>query len=204
MTDVPTLVYALALGALEQQEREVSELRARTNTVIAAAALSASFLGAAAIQAHSGLSGWSIAALAMLVLTGGLSLIVLWPRELSFAFDARQTYARLFAHQDSAAQAQLDIAYAAGDRYRSNKRTIDRLETAFQTAVLALGLQTLLWTLAAGGTLTPMADKPTAPAPLPPPDKVKGLPQSVFIPEKRGGKWSTKDRGKRSSKERDE
>jgi hypothetical protein len=44
VTDVPTIVYDLALRSLDQQERELAELRSRTNTVIAAAALIASFL----------------------------------------------------------------------------------------------------------------------------------------------------------------
>ncbi len=35
-----------------------------------------------------------------------------------------------------------------------------------------------------------MADKPTAPTPPPPPDKVQPLPGTVFIPEKRGGQPS--------------
>ncbi|MDP9345890.1 MAG: hypothetical protein M3P44_09220 [Actinomycetota bacterium] len=148
MTDVPTIVYELALRSLDQQERELAELRARTNTVIAAAALIASFLGAAAIREHGGLSAGSVVALVILVLTGGLSLYVLWPRELSFAFDARATYAELYPLLDTVSEAQLRVAYSARDRYRSNKTAIDRLEVAFQVAVLALGLQTVLWALA--------------------------------------------------------
>ena len=148
MTDVPTIVYELALRSLEQQERELSELRARTNTVIAASALIASFLGAAAIRDHGGLSVWSVVALLILGVTGGLSLLVLWPRELRFAFDARKTYAELYPLLDNVADAQLRVAYGARDRYRANKRTIDWLELAFQAAVLTLGLQTVLWTVA--------------------------------------------------------
>jgi hypothetical protein len=148
MSDVSTLVYELALRSLEQQERELSELRARTNTIIAAAALIASFLGAAAIREHGGLSTWSIVALTVLVVTGVLSLLVLWPRRLGFAFDARATYAQLYPMLDNVAEAQLRVAYSARDRYESNKHTIDRLELAFQSAVLTLGLQTLLWALA--------------------------------------------------------
>jgi hypothetical protein len=71
--DVPSLVLQLALRSLEQQEHEVSELRARTNTVIAAAALTASFLGAAAIREHGGLSVWSVLALVILFITGGVT-----------------------------------------------------------------------------------------------------------------------------------
>jgi ABC-type transport system involved in cytochrome bd biosynthesis fused ATPase/permease subunit len=141
VTDVPTIVYELALRSLDQQERELSELRARTNTVIAAAALTASFLGAAAIREHGGLSAWSITALVVLALTGALSLLILWPRQLSFAYDARATYAELYPLLESVSEAQLRVAYSARDRHRSNKRTVDRLELAFQTAVLTLGLQ---------------------------------------------------------------
>jgi len=149
VSDVPTLVCELALRSLEQQERELAELQARTNTVIAAAALIASFLGAAAIRERGGLSGWSLVALAVLVLTGALSLVVLWPRgRLSFAFDARATYAQLYPVLGNVAEAQLRVAYSARDRYQSNKHTIDRLELAFQAAVLSLGLQTLFWALA--------------------------------------------------------
>jgi hypothetical protein len=148
MADVPTIVYELALRSLDQQHRELSELRARTNTVIAAAALIASFLGAAAIREHGGLSAWSVNALVVLAPTGSLSLYVLWPRELSFVFDARRTYAELYELLDNPAEAQLRVAYGARDRYRTNKRTIDTLELMFQAAVLTLGLQTILWALA--------------------------------------------------------
>jgi hypothetical protein len=146
--DVPTLVYELALRSLDQQERELVELRARTNTVIAAAALIASFLGAAAIERADGISIWAIAALVVFSLTGGLSLLVLWPRELRFAFDARRTYAELYPFSGNVAEGQLRVAYSARDRYVENKVVIDRLELAFQTAVLTLGAQTLLWALA--------------------------------------------------------
>lgn len=43
---------------------------------------------------------------------------------------------------------RLRVAYSARDRYEFNKHTIDRLEFAFQAAVVTLGLQTLLWVLA--------------------------------------------------------
>jgi hypothetical protein len=148
MADVPTLVYELALRSLDQQERELSELRSRTNTVIAAAAVIASFLGAAAIREHDGLTALAFLALAVLVITGGLSLYVLWPRELRFAFDARRTYGELYPLRDNVDEAQLSIAYRARDRYQRNKKSIDQLELAFQAAVIMLGVQTVLWALA--------------------------------------------------------
>ncbi len=91
---------------------------------------------------------WSVIALLVLALTGGLSLVVLWPRELRFAFDARATYQELYPLAAAVAEVQLAVAYSARDRYRENKTIIDRLELLFQAGVLSLGVQTLLWALA--------------------------------------------------------
>jgi hypothetical protein len=76
----------------------------------------------------------------------GLRLLATMCRR--FAYDARATYAELYPLLESVPEAQLRVAYSARDRYRSNKRTIDRLELAFQTAVLTLGVQTVLWAIA--------------------------------------------------------
>jgi hypothetical protein len=147
VTDVPTLIFDLALRSLDQQERELGELRARTNTVIAAAAVITSLLGAATID-REGVSGWAVVALIVFAGTGALSLFVLWPRTLRFAFDARHTYQELYPLAEDVPQAQLRVAYSARDRYVENKAVIDGLEFAFQAAVVCLGAQTLLWALA--------------------------------------------------------
>lgn len=148
MTDIPTVVYELALRSLDQQERELGELRARTNTLIAASALIASFLGAAAIDASGKVSGWAVVALLAFGVTAVLSLAVLWPREMSFAFDARQTYDELYPLVNKIPEAQLSVAYSARDKYLKNKTIIDKLELAFQVALVTLGAQTLSWALA--------------------------------------------------------
>ena len=147
MTDVPTIVYELALRSLDQQERELGELRARTNTVLAAAALITSLLGTAAIR-ESGLSESAIVALVVFGVTGGVSLFILWPRTIRFAFDARGTYNELYASIDNVAEAQLRVAFGAHDRYLENKTIIDGLEVAFQCAVFTLGIQALAWVVA--------------------------------------------------------
>jgi len=83
-----------------------------------------------------------------LALTGGLSLVVPWPRELRFAFDARTTYQELYPFAAAVAEAQLAVAYSARDRYRENRTIIDTLELLFRAGVLSLGAQTILWALA--------------------------------------------------------
>ncbi len=117
-------------------------MRARTNTVLAAAALITSLLGTAAIR-ESGLSAWATVALVVFGVTGAVSLFILWPRTIRFAFDARGTYNELYASIDNVAEAQLRVAFGAHDRYLENKTIIDGLEVAFQCAVFTLGIQAL-------------------------------------------------------------
>jgi hypothetical protein len=60
------------LRSLDQQERELAELRPRTNTTSTAAALIASFLGgAAAIRQHNGFGELTILALVVLAVADG-------------------------------------------------------------------------------------------------------------------------------------
>jgi hypothetical protein len=71
------LVYSAAQRALDQQSTALSDLRTRTSTLIAAATLSASFLGAAAIG-HGAPAWATILAMAAFLLTGALAGWVLW------------------------------------------------------------------------------------------------------------------------------
>jgi hypothetical protein len=79
--------------------------------VIAAAALIAWFLARRPSVNTAGCRSGRSSRVGVLVLTGGLSLYVLWPRELSFAFDARATYAELYPLLESVPEAQLRVAY---------------------------------------------------------------------------------------------
>ena len=78
------ILYELGRAALEQQERQVAELRARTQALLAGAALIASFFGAAAIH-RAGLNGPAIGALVV------LSLSVSWTSTTSIASSMNET-----------------------------------------------------------------------------------------------------------------
>ena len=85
-TELTQLGYELSLRALERQERTLDELRSRTGLLLAAASLSASFLGARAADAGS---GWlTAAALTMFVVSIMLAAYVLFP-EQRFVFSLR-------------------------------------------------------------------------------------------------------------------
>ena len=134
VADGPIIVYDLALRSLDQQERELGELRARTN-MVSRASPDRLISGAVAIGEHGGLSLWSVVAVDVLVLTGGPSLYALRPPELSFAFDARATYASSYPLLESVprrsfvsptgdpAPRRLALAYlAAGTASRADGR----------------------------------------------------------------------------------
>jgi hypothetical protein len=99
VADGPIIVYDLALRSLDQQERELGELQARAS-MVSRASPDRLISGAVAIGEHGGLSFWSVVVVGVLVLTGP-SLYALRPRELSFAFDARATYASSYPLPES-------------------------------------------------------------------------------------------------------
>ena len=116
------MTYEQAQKALEQQERQVNELRQRTGTLLGAAALTASFFGAAEL----GRDGVGIPvvlagiALAVTMLSG---LYVLYPHELKFASDARRLYDRLAPDRDDPERLHLRLAFGLRDaREQDGKR----------------------------------------------------------------------------------
>jgi hypothetical protein len=69
---LPHLAYTTAIRALDRQERSLEELRARTGTLLAAASLVASFLGAQTIDRTNSLG--TIEALALIALGVSIGL----------------------------------------------------------------------------------------------------------------------------------
>jgi hypothetical protein len=92
--ELPELAYQLARRSLDQQQTGLDELRSRTNTLLAAAAVSASFLGAPAID-RGGVSIWLLLAAVAFAGTLGLCLFVLIPTPVTFALDGTRVYETL-------------------------------------------------------------------------------------------------------------
>ena len=119
------LVYSAAQRALDQQSTALSDLRTRTNTLVAAATLSASFLGAAAIS--HGAPAWAVVvAMAAFLLTGVFAGWVLWPARVSFAVDIDRMYDELAPSRGDPAVYLIEAArglrnvYLTRTRRRSN------------------------------------------------------------------------------------
>jgi hypothetical protein len=146
----PTLaeiIYEQAQKALEQQERQVNELRQRTGTLLAAAALTASFFGAAALG-HDGVDApvlLAAVALAVAILSG---LYVLYPHELEFSADARGLYDDLVGDQADPESLLLRLAFGLRDTRERNGPVVDHLARCLAIAAMALVVQVGFWTWA--------------------------------------------------------
>lgn len=141
------LTYEQAQKALEQQERQVNELRQRTGTLLAAAALTASFFGASALG-HDGVGVPVVLAgiaLAATVLSG---LYVLYPHELEFSVDARRLYDDLVPDQQDSEFLLLRLAFGLRDARARNGGAVDRLARCLAVAAVALVAQIACWTWA--------------------------------------------------------
>jgi hypothetical protein len=141
------LVYSAAQRALDQQSTALSDLRTRTSTLVAAATLSASFLGAAAIG--RGAPAWAVVlAMAAFLLTGAFAGAVLWPAQVSFAVNADRLYDALSSDREAPEVYLLKAARGLRNVYLRNETVIERRELVFRLALTSLGMETLLWALA--------------------------------------------------------
>jgi cytochrome c-type biogenesis protein CcmH/NrfG len=141
------LAYEQAQKALEQQERQVTELRQRTGTLLAAAALTASFFGAAALGRDGVVLPVVLAgmALAVTVLSG---LYVLYPHEMEFATDARRLYDALLPDRSDPQRLHLRLAFGLRDTRTENGRRVEWLARCLAMAAIALIVQIACWTWA--------------------------------------------------------
>lgn len=136
-----------AQKSLEQQERQVTELRQRTGTLLAAAALTASFFGAATLERDALAMPVVLAgvALAVTVLSG---LYVLYSHRLEFAIDARRLYDALEADGDDPDRLHLRLAFGLRDTRQRNGERVDSLARCLALAAVALVAQIACWTWA--------------------------------------------------------
>jgi hypothetical protein len=140
-------IYELGSGALADQERQVSEVRGRGSTLLAAAAVIASLLAKAVF--HSGNpSGFAEIATAVVGLLGAAGVLVfvvllLRPYELGFSVKAGATYRALW-DRDILEQPMVDIALAEAfeERRNDNGVVVERLSRFLILALGSLVLET--------------------------------------------------------------
>ncbi|MDQ6915311.1 MAG: hypothetical protein M3155_05795 [Actinomycetota bacterium] len=152
-SSIDELAYDLSLAAIRQQETRLNELRARTGTLLAAAAVAASFFGARAAGGAK-LDVLGFLALLAFACCSASGLYVLLPHQLVLEFRGSVLH-----EAAGKAQATLEDAHAAATEWiegfhAANRYTLGTLTGWYTAAVVALGVEIVLWTLSVSGTLT--------------------------------------------------
>ncbi len=133
------------MQTLAEQGRAVSSLRARAGTVLAAASISASFLGTMTSQG-AGLDAWSMLALIAFALTVVTAIWVFWPNPFTFGFESRSL---LGANDEQDGVDVLEGYRAAVIRMSpwidANRGGIQQLATRFGCSCFSLLLEIGCW-----------------------------------------------------------
>lgn len=145
------LSYRSSAQALVQQEAALNELRSRTGTLLAANAVTASFLGAVALKDGSVDVAAGLAVICF-VFSLGAALFILLPRtRLRFSISGPVLYETLYECGDDAEEIHRRTAYWLEEFWSSNQATIDRLYPWFTVAAVALAVELVLWAVDLSG-----------------------------------------------------
>jgi hypothetical protein len=147
---IERLSFEMTTAALAEQERSLSGLRARTGTVLAAASVAGSFLGAR--TGHGSLDIWGIMALFAFTLCGASAIWILLPHGLEFAFRGD----RVFATSDRRAIKDMAEAYRIAESWMEtsvaeNRPVIASLSYWPTVSCLLLAVEIVLWTVSIVG-----------------------------------------------------
>lgn len=145
--EIADLAYRLSLRTLNQQEAALNELRARTGTLIGAAALVASFLGGTTL-ARDGFTAWTAAALIGLVVSTLFSVLVVLPQSgLTFSLRGSALYEREVEDEVGIAETLRRLTYWLEGFHDGNAQRVERLFWYFRISVLALVLEIACWSV---------------------------------------------------------
>jgi hypothetical protein len=148
------LVYNESVRALQVQSSSLDDLRSRTGILLAALALTASFLGARALDV-SGFTTWSWIAVGCFGGSGICCLLILFPwGEWHFTHDANKVIQEFMEEEDEANLDEMhrEIAETNQKNWTNNNSKLAPLFWLFRLAVLLLVLQVGFWLISLGNS----------------------------------------------------
>jgi hypothetical protein len=146
---IEQLGYALTTDELAEQERALARLRTCAGTVLGAASIAASFLGARTRDGSLGVCGAT--ALASFVFCLGSSVWVLLPHEFVFAFGARELRAEADRGMRDVVDAYRVVARWIEPDLQANRVELAKLANWLTLSCLFLTAEIILWTLSLVG-----------------------------------------------------
>jgi hypothetical protein len=149
-TSIEELCFDLTADALTEQERALTGLRMCAGTVLGAASVAGSFLGARA--AHGSLGVWAVLGMLSFALCFGCAIRVLLPHDFVVGAAGQE----LLAVSDDRGVHDVTDAYrtAGGwlDRHlQKNRRTVARVSSWLSLSCILLAVEVALWTLSLAG-----------------------------------------------------
>ena len=136
---------------MSEQGGVLDELRSRTGVLLAAAAVSSSFLGAEALTRHPRLSSLSIIALISFGIVVMLCLVVMWPKGRWWFTHSVEGLIDAYVKSDKSINYMHKmLARKNGDFCQRNEKKLKFRFFAFQIACLGLGVDVVLWVLDIG------------------------------------------------------
>jgi hypothetical protein len=147
---IEQLSFELTVGALGEQERALSALRARAGTVLAAASIAGSFFGAK--TSHGSLGALGALAMASFALCVASAIWILLPHAFVFAFRGKA----LLAESDHRGASNVMEAYRTAGIWvephlEANRRKIASLSDCLAASCALLVAEVVLWTLSLVG-----------------------------------------------------
>ncbi len=147
---IEQLSFELTAGALAEQERALSALRARAGTVLAAASIAGSFFGAK--TSHGSLGALGVLAMISFALCLASAIWILLPHAFVFAFRGKT----LLAESDHRGASNVIDAYRIVGIWvepyvESNRRKIASLSDWLAASCALLVAEVILWTLSLVG-----------------------------------------------------
>jgi len=144
------LAYRESDRALSEQQQVLNQLWARAGTVIAATAVSTSFLGGIVLDRYRDAAGWqqalAVGGLAFFILTMVLGLWTLWPwHGWKFAADGQTLVQWVDAEKADLDRMHKNLALQQTIWWHENHALLTRLFTRFRLAIISLLLEIVLW-----------------------------------------------------------
>ncbi|HYM55727.1 MAG TPA: hypothetical protein VES97_10215 [Solirubrobacteraceae bacterium] len=143
---IEQLSYELTANALTEQERALAGLRMCAGTVLGAASIAGSFLGAKA--SRGSLDAWAVLALIAFALCFGCAIWVLLPHEFALAIGGEE----LLAVSDDHDIHDVTEAYRTAGSWlephlHANRRAVSRLSNWLSVSCTFLAVEVALWTI---------------------------------------------------------
>ncbi len=147
---IEQLSYELTAQAMSEQERALSGLRTCAGTVLGAASIAGSFLGAKVSK--ESLDVWAILAMIAFALCCVCAIWVLLPHAFTLAVGGED----LLAVSDDRSMRDVAEAYRAASIWldphlQTNHSTVARLSTWLSVSCILLAVEVVFWTLSLAG-----------------------------------------------------